>query len=134
MSETKPAPKPGWMAILLIACFVLFGIGLYLVGARLTKTRLASVRPPRIAVVPKATSHIFWQAVQAGALAAGKDLKVDVEWNGPTQETDYSRQIQIVDAMIAQHVDGLAVAASDRQALNASLDCPPPAPIPRPGF
>ncbi len=122
MSETKPAPKPGWMAILLIASFVLFGIGLYLVGAKLTKSRLAAVRRPRIAVVPKATSHIFWQAVQAGALAAGKDLKVDVEWNGPAQETDYSRQIQIVDSMIAQHVNGLAIAASDRQALNTSLD------------
>jgi ribose transport system substrate-binding protein len=37
-------------------------------------------------------------------------------------ETDFSRQIQIVDSMIVQKVDGLAVAASDRTALNASLD------------
>lgn len=75
-----------------------------------------------IAVVPKATSHLFWQSVQAGALAAGKDLKVEVLWNGAPTETDYSRQIEIVDSMIARRVDGLAVAASDRNALNASLD------------
>jgi ribose transport system substrate-binding protein len=76
----------------------------------------------RIAVVPKATSHVFWQTVHAGSIAAGRELKVEVLWNSPTVETDFSRQIQIVDSMIAQHVDGLAIAASDRSALNASLD------------
>jgi ribose transport system substrate-binding protein len=75
-----------------------------------------------IAVIPKATSHLFWQSVQAGAIAAGRDYDVEVLWNGPAQETEYSRQIQIVDSMIAQRVDGIAVAASDRTALNASLE------------
>src|SRR5258706_11171930 len=75
-----------------------------------------------IAVVPKGTSHIFWQSVQAGAIAAGRELGVEVVWNGPSQETEYSRQIQIVDSMIARHVDGLAVAATDRTALAAPLD------------
>src|SRR6266550_5320001 len=75
-----------------------------------------------IAVVPKGTSHIFWQSVQAGAIAAGRDLGVDVLWNGPSQETEYSRQIQIVDSMVARHVDGLAVAATDRIALAAPIE------------
>jgi len=75
-----------------------------------------------IAVVPKATSHLFWVSIHAGAAAAGADLGVDVDWNGPATETDYSRQIQIVDSMIARHVDGLALAAQDRTALDASLD------------
>lgn len=75
-----------------------------------------------IAVVPKATSHLFWVSVQAGAMAAGKQLDVDVLWNGSSSETDYARQVQIVDSMIARQVDGLAVAAQDRTTLNASLD------------
>ena len=75
-----------------------------------------------IAVVPKANSHLFWQTVQAGAMAAGRELGVEVVWNGPAQETEYSRQIQIVDSMIARHVDGLAVAASDRTALAAPIE------------
>ena len=75
-----------------------------------------------IAVVPKATSHLFWVSIHAGAMAAGHDLDVDVLWNGPATETDYSRQIEIVDSMIARHVDGLALAAQDRTALDASLD------------
>ena len=73
-------------------------------------------------MVPKATSHLFWQSVQAGAIAAGREFQVDVLWNGTATETDYSRQIQIVDSMIARHVDGLALAAQDRTAMNASLD------------
>jgi ribose transport system substrate-binding protein len=73
-------------------------------------------------VIPKATSHLFWQSVQAGAIAAGREFRVDVLWNGTASETDYSRQIQIVDSMIARHVDGLAIAAQDRTAMNASLD------------
>jgi len=81
-----------------------------------------AAQQPRIAVVPKATSHIFWQSVHAGVVSAGRDLKVDILWNSPAVETDFSRQIQIVDSMIVQKVDGLAVAASDRTALNASLD------------
>ena len=75
-----------------------------------------------IGVVPKGTSHIFWQSVQAGAIAAGQELGVEVVWNGPAQETEFGRQIQIVDSMIARRVDGLAVAATDRTALVAPIE------------
>ena len=76
----------------------------------------------RIGVVPKATSHAFWVAVEKGAKAAGKEFNVDVEWNGAPSETDYARQIQIVDSMINRRVDGLAVAAAERKALVATID------------
>jgi ribose transport system substrate-binding protein len=79
-------------------------------------------RKKTIGVVPKATSHLFWVSVKTGTEAAARELGVDVQWNGPATETDYSRQIEIVDSMIARHVDGLAIAAQDRTALDASLD------------
>jgi|SRR5579863_3038309 len=75
-----------------------------------------------IGVVPKATSHMFWLSVEAGALAAGRQFNVNVEWNGPAQETEYDRQIQIVDSMIARRVDGLAVAAAERHALSGPIE------------
>ena len=65
-----------------------------------------------IGMVPKGTSHMFWVTVQAGALAAAKDFDVELIWNGPAQEAEVDRQIQIVDSMVARHVDALAVAAS----------------------
>ena len=74
-----------------------------------------------IGVVPKATSHLFWIKVEEGVRAAGKDLKVEVLWNGAPSETDYARQVQIVDSMINQRVSGIAVAATERKILNSSL-------------
>ncbi len=85
-----------------------------LAGCRGTKQR-------QIAVVPKSTASVFWQSVQAGAMAAGEQFHVQILWSGASSETDYSRQIEIVDSMIARHVDGLAVAAADRTILDQSL-------------
>jgi ribose transport system substrate-binding protein len=79
-------------------------------------------RKRTIAVVPKATSHLFWVTVEEGVRAAGRDLDVDVIWNGAASETDYARQVQIVDSMISRRVDGLAVAATERKILVSSID------------
>jgi ribose transport system substrate-binding protein len=75
-----------------------------------------------IAVIPKAVSHPFWVMVETGARAAGRDLNVEVLWNGPASEIDYSRQVQIVDAMIARRVDGIVLAAAERNALVQPVD------------
>jgi ribose transport system substrate-binding protein len=92
-------------------------LGVLLLGAGCNRTT-----KKRIAVVPKGTSHIFWISVQEGAMAAGKEFNVEILWNGPPQETDYSRQMQIVDSMVAQHVDGIALAAAERKALVGPVD------------
>jgi ribose transport system substrate-binding protein len=65
---------------------------------------------------------MFWLTVQKGAIDAGRELNVDIQWNGPASETDFSRQIQIVDSMVSQRVDGIAVAAADRNALVAPVE------------
>lgn len=76
----------------------------------------------RIAVIPKGTAHVFWQSVHAGAEAAGQELHEEILWDGPANETDYSRQLEIFDSMLNRHVDGIVVAAADRTTLNASLE------------
>lgn len=74
-----------------------------------------------IGVVPKATSHLFFVSIRAGVDQAAKDLGVDVQWNGPGEETEHARQIQIVDGMVTQHVDALAISATDERALAAPV-------------
>ena len=74
-----------------------------------------------IAVIPKGTAHLFWVTVHEGAEDAGKEFGVDIEWNGPAQETDYGRQLEIMDSMINRHVDGIVVAATEKKVLNQSL-------------
>lgn len=70
-----------------------------------------------IAVVPKGQAHIFWQSVHAGAVAAGRDLGVEILWNGPASEIDFSRQINIVDDFINQHVSGIVLAPAHGESL-----------------
>src|SRR5260370_37947624 len=93
-----------------------------------------SSKKKKIAVVPKGTSHVFWITVHAGAAAAGQKFNVEILWNGPPAETEYDRQMQIVDSMIAQHVDGLAGAAAERKAPDRSLDRAAELGIPVTGF
>lgn len=75
-----------------------------------------------IGVIPKATSHMFFVSVHAGVDQAARDLKVEVLWNGPQNETDFARQIEIVDSMIAQQVSAIAISATDERALVAPLE------------
>ena len=82
-----------------------------------------STAPTRsIAVIPKGTTHIYWQSVRAGAEAAGKELGYKIYWNGPERETDRERQIQIIEDFVVQKVDGFVLAPLDRQALVPSVE------------
>ncbi len=74
-----------------------------------------------IGVVPKATSHLFFVSIHAGVDKAAQDFHVNVLWNGPNEETDHARQIQIVDSMVTRHVDALAISATDERALAAPV-------------
>lgn len=71
----------------------------------------------RIVVIPKATSHVFWQTVHAGAVKAGDEANVSIEWLGPAAETDFARQIEIVDSAITSRADGIVLAATEATSL-----------------
>lgn len=88
-------------------------------------TSLTACRPSNrkvIGVVPKAVSHLFFVSVHAGVDQAARDFQVNTLWNGPDNETDYTRQIEIVDAMVARRVDALAISATEEHALVAPLE------------
>ncbi len=70
-----------------------------------------------IAVIPKGRAHLFWQSVHAGAVAASRETGVDIVWNGPSTETDFNAQLQIVDAMINRRVDAICLAPIDRKVM-----------------
>jgi ribose transport system substrate-binding protein len=38
---------------------------------------------PTIAVIPKGTSHVFWQSIHAGAAKAAQEFGVEIIWRGP---------------------------------------------------
>ncbi len=76
----------------------------------------------RIAVIPKGQAHIFWQSVHAGAVAAARENNIDVVWNGPASETDFTGQLQIIDSMITQRVDAICLAPIDKTAMVSVVD------------
>ena len=76
----------------------------------------------RIAVIPKGTTHIFWQSVHAGAQQAGKEAGVTIFWNGPKLETDREEQIQIIEDFLIKKVSGVVLAPLDSKALVPSVE------------
>jgi ribose transport system substrate-binding protein len=74
-----------------------------------------------LGVIPKANADLFFVTIHAGANEAARKMNVGLTWSGPDQETDYGRQIEIVDVMIARRVDGLAISATDDRALIGPL-------------
>ena len=75
----------------------------------------------QIAVIPKGTTHVFWQSVHRGAVDAGKETGAEIIWNGPERE-DREKEIQIVEDLSLQKVSGIVLAPNDDNALVPSVE------------
>jgi rhamnose transport system substrate-binding protein len=71
----------------------------------------------RVALVVKALGNGFFDAASKGAQEAAKELgDVEVIYTGPTTATAEG-QIEIINSLIAQKVDAIAISANDPDAL-----------------
>lgn len=75
-----------------------------------------------IAVIPKGTTHEFWQSIHAGAIKAVREFEADgldvrITWKGPLREDDREQQIQVVEGFLSQGVSGIVLAPLDASAL-----------------
>ncbi|HEX4568563.1 MAG TPA: substrate-binding domain-containing protein [Vicinamibacterales bacterium] len=70
-----------------------------------------------IAVIPKGTSHVFWQSIHAGAQKAATDLGVTIVWRGPLREDDRDAQVSEVEGFISRGISGICLAPLDETAL-----------------
>jgi ABC-type sugar transport system substrate-binding protein len=72
----------------------------------------------RIGVVPKGTTHDFWQSVHFGAEKAAAELgNVKIIWQGPLNEDQKDDQRTVVENLVTSKVDGICLAPVDSQAL-----------------
>jgi rhamnose transport system substrate-binding protein len=67
-------------------------------------------------LVPKALGNPYFDAANSGAQLAAAELGVKVRYQGPTT-ADATAQITLLDSLIAQKVNGLAISADDADAL-----------------
>lgn len=74
----------------------------------------------RIGLVAKSLGNGFFDAVHTGAEEAAAALDAEVIFTGPTTPTAEG-QIEVVNALIAQRVDAIAISANDPDALVPTL-------------
>ena len=75
----------------------------------------------KIAIVVKALGIGFFEAANKGAEEAAKELgDVEIIYTGPT-ETTAEGQIEVLNALIAQGVDAIAISANDPDAVAPTL-------------
>jgi ribose transport system substrate-binding protein len=84
----------------------------------------------QIAVIPKCTSSEFWETVEEGAREAGRDLDVEVHWDGTHTETQIAEQNNLISNMVSLEKDGIAVAPLNRQATRKAVEAAVEAGIP----
>lgn len=76
-----------------------------------------SDQKPMVAVIPRTTALILWEAEHAGAETAARREGLTVYWNAPTREDDVERQISLIRHAIAAGARGLVLAPDQELAL-----------------
>lgn len=81
----------------------------------------AHAETKRIALVVKALGIGFFEAAAKGAEEAAKELgDVEIIYTGPT-DTTAEGQIEVINALVAQGVDAIAISANDPDAVAPAL-------------
>ncbi len=96
----------------LVTLFLVLGF----LALPLFTTAVSAQEDYEFAIVPKAVNNPFFNAARLGALKAGDELGVKVNYTGPSQ-TKVKDQIDVVESLIAKGVDGIALSAVDADAL-----------------
>jgi len=104
----------------------------YLAGAAAMALVLAAGSHPGVAagkkyvfaLVPKNTNNPFFDQARDGCKKAEAELKGAIEclYIGPGEHGGGEEQVQIVDDLVAKHVDGIAVSPANAAAMASALE------------
>src|SRR3954453_14477977 len=98
----------------MLAAFAAFALGACSKGANQSGSSSSTLT---IAMIPKGTTHTFWQSIHAGANRAAKELGIELIWRGPLREDDRDSQVSEIEGFISRGVSGIAIAPLDEAAL-----------------
>ena len=71
---------------------------------------------PFIPVISKGFQHQFWQAVKSGAEDAASELNAEITFEGPENESQVDKQMEMLQAALDKQPDALCFAALDSRA------------------
>jgi len=102
---------------MVLALLCVLTTGLVFAGANADKAG----KKIRISVIYHDTGIEFGQVIKTGALAAGKEFGIDVEFVGPIG-IKVDEQVAFMENAITKKVDGIAVSNVNGEALNPMID------------
>ena len=105
------------MAVLLISSLAIVSAK----GSQESSDTTPETEVIEITVVYHDTGIEFGQVIKNGAMAAGKDYGVKVNWVGPIG-IDVDEQVNFIENAITAGVDGLAISNVNAEALNPMID------------
>ena len=98
-----------------------FGAAAMALAASVSMASMASAADIKIALVVKSLGNGFFEAANKGAEEAAKELGgVKIIYTGPTSTTAEG-QIEVINSLIAQGVDAIAISANDPDAVVPAL-------------
>ena len=75
----------------------------------------------RFAIVPKAMNNPYFDLARNGCMAEAKKLSVTCTYTGPV-EHEPATQVQIIQDLISQHIDGLAISVADAASVKRVIE------------
>jgi ribose transport system substrate-binding protein len=94
----------------------------------------ASAPEMYIPVISKGFQHQFWQAVKMGSQKAATEYKVRITFEGPENESQVDKQIEMLQAALAKKPAAICIAALDSKAVIPLLQKAQASKIPIVGF
>ncbi len=95
---------------------VLMGWIVFLSGCTHQEEERTTEETVTIGIMPKLVGIDFFNAVERGALQAGKELGVKVVYDGPVTN-DVTKQVAMVETWIARRFDAICIAPNDPDAI-----------------
>ncbi|HEY6798831.1 MAG TPA: ABC transporter substrate-binding protein [Kineosporiaceae bacterium] len=80
-----------------------------------------SAGKPYIPIITKGLSQQFWQAVKQGAEKAATDLGVKITFEGPENESQVDRQVDMLQTALTKNPQAICFAALDSKAVTPLL-------------
>ena len=75
----------------------------------------------RFAIVPKSMNNPYFDLARNGCMAEAKKLGITCTYTGPVEQ-EPAQQVQIIQDLISQHIDGVAISVADAASVKRVID------------
>ena len=96
-------------------------LGAAMTAAALTAGPAHAADAYRFAIVPKSMNNPYFDLARNGCMAEAKKLGITCTYTGPVEQ-EPAQQVQIIQDLISQHIDGMAISVADPASVKRVID------------